>query len=69
MKLTERRKPQAPYFAKPIDRIDEHHVRCPTCAQVVDTRDLDEAARHLAPGHSEVSGSDGGATGNRHRSS
>ncbi|WP_428671971.1 hypothetical protein [Reyranella sp.] len=31
--------------------IDEHQRLCPMCHRVIDVRDLDEAAKHLEPGH------------------
>lgn len=40
-----------PYVSIPRAKVDEDHYRRPICHEVVDVRDLDEAARHLEPGH------------------
>jgi len=53
---------QRPYVSIPPAMIDEHHYRCPTCHQVIDVRDLDEAAKHLEPGHQAPAGSAQGRT-------
>jgi hypothetical protein len=42
---------QMPFEGQSAECLDEHHVRRPICGEPVDRRDLEEAARHLEPGH------------------